>query len=353
MSHALHSQVQDAISRWLSSGNKCGLTTVDRGHVVLGSVLGNRQENQDRTLFFQVRFEDNRKPPMFALVLCDGMGGMQEGGDCANLAISSFTATLIHSNEKSLSQKLSAAVDIANKTVYKHFQGKGGSTLSSIACQNHEWAIVNVGDSRIYAVYDEKPIEQLTTDDTLEEQLAELRLKAPPPEFRQLLQFVGMGDGIEPTTSIVRTENLKFILLTSDGAHSIPQKVFQEIIQNAKSITEIVDRLTRISVWLGGKDNATISAISINSLSNQLNSKKEDSRLEVWSLPGKTDFFTIKVSDSLPSHQNEVQSTDINKEKNTRKPNKQRKQKSSLENQKKQDKPQLKIEFTEEVAIND
>ncbi|MGA1409698.1 MAG: hypothetical protein ACO37W_08190 [Prochlorotrichaceae cyanobacterium] len=94
-------QLQQGIARWLTSGEKNGLTSLATETVVLSSILGKRSENQDRTIFFRVKFDEPSKPSIAALVLCDGMGGMVNGGDCANLAISTFAASLINSNASS------------------------------------------------------------------------------------------------------------------------------------------------------------------------------------------------------------------------------------------------------------
>jgi hypothetical protein len=88
-----YKQLQEGISRWLKFGEKSGFTELESATVVLSSVLGKRSENQDRAIFLRVKFEKSRKPSIAALVLCDGMGGMVNGGECANLAISTFAAS--------------------------------------------------------------------------------------------------------------------------------------------------------------------------------------------------------------------------------------------------------------------
>jgi PPM family protein phosphatase len=289
-------QLQERIARWLRSGEKSGFTGAGSETVVLSSVLGKRFENQDRTIFLTVKFDEPSKPSIAALVLCDGMGGMVSGGDCANLAISTFAASLVTSNAVTLTEKLKVAVNSANQAVYEDFQGRGGATLSAIACNEaSDWAAVNVGDSRIYRVLKNGFVEQLTIDDTLEKQLADLNLPSPPPEFRQLLQYVGMGEGIELRhIELQISPDIKWFLITSDGAHGISEDVFQTLIVHAESPKEVVRRLTELSEWLGGKDNSTVAVLSFGMDLFEQSKESAFSSLEIWSIPGKAEFFSMK-----------------------------------------------------------
>jgi PPM family protein phosphatase len=289
-------QLQEGIARWLKSGEKSGFIDSASEAVVLSSVLGKRPDNQDRTIFLRVKFDEPNKPCIAALVLCDGMGGMVSGGDCANLAISTFAASLVGSNAATLTEKLKVAINSANQTVYENFQGRGGATLSAVACNDlSDWAASNVGDSRIYRVLNSGIVEQLTIDDTLEEQLADLNLPSPPPEFRQLLQYVGMGEGIEPRhIELQVTSDIKWFLITSDGAHGIYKDVFQSLVVHAESPKEVVHRLTEFSEWLGGKDNSTVAVLSVATNLFERSKESDFSSLEIWGIPGKAEFFSIK-----------------------------------------------------------
>jgi hypothetical protein len=53
---------------------------------------------------------------------------------------------------------------------------------------------------------------------------------------------------------------------------------------------------------LGGKDNSTVAALTIGKDLFSRNEESDLSSLEIWSIPGKVEFFSIKASptDSLP-----------------------------------------------------
>lgn len=292
-------QLQEQISRWLKSGRKSGTTQLEESEaetVVLSSVLGKRSENQDRVIFLRTKFDEPNRASIATLVLCDGMGGMTSGGDCANLAISTFASSLVNSKANPLIEKLITAVNSANQAVHKYYQGRGGATLSAIACNDKsEWAAVNVGDSRIYRVAKSGVVEQLSIDDTLEKQLANLNLPSPPPEFRQLLQYVGMGQGIEPRQiELPISDDTKWFLITSDGAHGISEDIFRSLVGHCKTPNEVADRLNTFSEWLGGKDNSTVAILAADKDLFLKNRESDFGSLEIVSITGSREIISVK-----------------------------------------------------------
>lgn len=308
-------QLEEGISKWLNSGEKSGLIEVESDKVVLSSTLGKRAENQDRAIFLRVRFDESRKPPIAVLVLCDGMGGMVSGGDCATLAISTFATSIVHNNKPTLKEKLEIGVLAANQAVYNTFQGQGGATLSAVVYNNlNEWAAINVGDSRIYCLLDNGILKQLTVDDTLEQQLVNMNLSSPQPEFRQLLQYIGMGEGIQPRhIPLESTADIRCFLITSDGSHSIHEDVFKRLVSYSKTPIEIVERLTELSEWLGGKDNSTAAVLAVGKDLFSSNQESNFSSLEIWGIPGKAEFFSIKpISSEVVTNQFKTSDEDTN-----------------------------------------
>lgn len=147
------------------------------------------------------------------------------------------------------------AAQEANRDVHSLYKGRGGATISAVLFDSILGMVgVNVGDSRIYA-YRENNLEQITVDDTM----AGL-LKNDLHQKNDLLQFIGMGDGLEP--HVVRIPvSYESIILTSDGVHFIDKQVMQMVIQAANDSALAVKRLIEIAKWCGGRDNASVVAV--------------------------------------------------------------------------------------------
>jgi len=199
--------------------------------------------------------------PFIIAALADGMGGMIDGRECASRTLACFFNSMIVNRKENPSKRLELAAIDANSFVYDFAKGKGGSTLSAIVIQAEDQpAILNVGDSRIYATEDSSGdrnnLIRLTTDDTLEE--------AVGGTGRELLQFVGMGGGISPHVSEVQSGKFR-VLISSDGVHFISQAKLQEVLTNNRSrrLKTDVNKLNKYVRQDGAPDNASMALLSM------------------------------------------------------------------------------------------
>lgn len=265
--------------------------------ISVGSDIGNvRSENQDRIAVLKVQLECT--PPFVVIALCDGMGGMTEGSACASHAIASFFAACIRFHEVPPQKRLELAVLEANNVVHELYHGRGGSTLSALLYNGSGSPYgVNVGDSRIYS-YREGKLEQLSVDDTMDGLFHRAENDAHPRN--ELLQYIGMGNGIEPHTLPKQLLD-ESLLLSSDGAHYLDKQVMQSIIHNAKEPALAVRRLIELAKWCGGHDNASVAMVSPFVLQSQL--FEESGIIQVWDPFGEVqiiaaDLFELRDSDN-------------------------------------------------------
>jgi serine/threonine protein phosphatase PrpC len=257
--------VQDSIYSWMQGTFKEKGANSVAGKSALGSTRGRvRNENQDRAAVVMVSPNPSLSVPVQVAVLCDGIGGLRNGAEAATLAISSFISQLVHLTDGNIHGFLERAANFSNREVYSAYNGKGGCTLSAVSITASGVVdFVNYGDSRIYR-YNAESLIQLTTDDTLDGQLAKMDRRAVNsfPEFKHLVQFIGMEDRVESSSaSGFKFENHDRLLIASDGAYDVDSPTMQKILANSTSAEDGVKKLLLISEWLGGKDNAT--AISI------------------------------------------------------------------------------------------
>lgn len=261
----------------------------------VGSLRGPvREDNQDRALVADVSGEDGLSARVG--IVCDGLGGMTSGGLAASWAASVFLAEIVARISDFSKDSLAEAVRQANDVVFRQFGGEGGTTLTALVSFNNgaNW-VVHVGDSRLYIIDENNALKLLTVDDTvvgvanngsIDEDLLDNRL----------LQFVGVGDDIEPHIFLVHdSENYDFIL-TSDGAHTLGRKLLEDIVLKTSKPVDWVKRIIYVSDAIGVTDNATALAISSDSIALQP-SFDEGICLKVWTA---NDVLELWLQDNIP-----------------------------------------------------
>ncbi|MGL5667943.1 MAG: PP2C family protein-serine/threonine phosphatase [Shewanella sp.] len=257
--------------------------------VSLGSSIGNvRQSNEDRISFSKLTIRKYRKN-IYVLILCDGMGGMRSGDLAASITVSSILSYLLSNyDEDDVSKSLIDAVNYSNKMVYSRLGGEGGSTLSLLLYSSlSEYYYLNVGDSRIYSAFKSAGLSQLTEDDDLKNLLAKENLSVNEDVLRRngLTKFIGMDVDLDVKPMISETKGS--VLLLSDGAHRVGQKLMAVIYSYSENISEFVHRVITLSEWMGGVDNASCIAVNFELMKPDIFEVSDESTtLTVWDSEG-------------------------------------------------------------------
>lgn len=280
---------QETIGTWLSrpSPDRAQQVCFDLP-VVLATDIGlQRTENQDRVAAFRI----NHSQPIIAIVVADGMGGMRDGEKCASLAISSFFYALALNRHQGIEQRAAAAISFANDIVHKFAGGHGGATFSALLFDiGAAPVIINVGDSRIYSCGKGVKLERLTIDDSLEE--------AVGGHGRELLQFMGMGKGIQPHIKSISAD-VQQLAITSDGIHYIDQSTFASVLFHASEPKTACERLSALARWCGGHDNASIALVDLKAVSSHL-SKSQDGTIQIWDPFGMLSITWLRNGHDAP-----------------------------------------------------
>lgn len=283
---------QDKIASWLSRpGPDRALNPCFELPIVLGTDIGlQRSENQDRVGALRIGGKAAGGRTLIAAAVVDGMGGMRDGGACATLALSSFFYALTLYRSYDLRRRAAAAISHANNEVFKFAAGKGGATLSAVLV-DHDLRplIVNLGDSRIYAFGGGRKVERLTRDDSLAE--------AVGGHGRELLQFVGMGEGMQPHIQPVPigTHNLA---ITTDGIHFVDATTLEAVLTHTVELRSASERLAALARWCGAPDNASSAMIGLQSLVEQVR-HDEDNGIQLWDPFGS--LATMWIKDDTPN----------------------------------------------------
>jgi serine/threonine protein phosphatase PrpC len=181
---------------WQPNG---GQVVEEIGAVVATSKGLVRSENQDRCLIVRSRVQG-----FVCFVVCDGIGGLANGGRAAEIAVSRFVESLVDDPTADLKARLVHATEAANAEVHGRYSEKGGTTLAAVLLdRNNRHYGVTAGDTRIYALKGRTRVEQISSDDTIAGELQRIKGVNVPQEdvgraARQLAQYIGMGPGIQP-----------------------------------------------------------------------------------------------------------------------------------------------------------
>lgn len=289
--------IQSVLNRWLSRRTQAaGVRRVAALPLAVASDTGVvRKDNQDRCAVILARTSD-AKQSVFAAVLCDGMGGMADGARCASLATSAFAASLANPSAEPLFQRLKISAEYANKKVYDAFRGRGGATLSAFALDGRgSRSAINVGDSRIYR-FDGEHLHRLTVDDTLKERVPSQQSEWRPG-LNDLLQYIGMGDGIEPNgIEVPNAGSSSTLIITSDGTHLVGDDVVGRICAATSDPAHVVQRLAEIAKWFGGPDNASAICIDLTGLDGLLGAREDPASCRIWDPFGEIEIALIPAS---------------------------------------------------------
>lgn len=243
--------------------------TVEELGLAMGNHIGlKRSRNEDRIAVARV-CAPNDEIYTVALV-CDGVGGSEAGDQAATLAIAAVLFELCSQRARASVPDIAGhVVRCADDYVRQELGGRGTTTLSMfLSSTAGDSACVNVGDSRAYSWDPAGDIHQITTDDTVENEL-----KALPGDHEALIKARGLkgrlsqavgeaGRSVEDlrVQVFLRKHFRTGVLLGSDGLWKFA-KDFETVMLNARTGIDAVRRGINLANWVGGLDNASIIAI--------------------------------------------------------------------------------------------
>lgn len=237
---------------------------------VFGTDIGLvREENQDRVA---VEYFDNA----ILGVVCDGMGGANNGSEASSIAIKTFV-----DNFKSGYRKYFSTEDIKNLLIqsmkkantlvyYKSLTdisnfGMGTTCVAVLVTDDGNVYTINVGDSRAYLIVDEDYV-QITIDHNYAQYLYQLgeidkdELETHPNR-NMLMRAIGVEDDVQSDFFDFSLEIPFKILICSDGLHGyVPIEDIMEVVNNSP-LEEIPAKLINKANANGGRDNVSLVII--------------------------------------------------------------------------------------------
>jgi len=233
----------------------------------LGCDIGRvRQENQDSLR--AEAFADG----VLALV-CDGMGGMQNGSTASKIAVAAAEEYFCANYQTGMPAEevcdlLRASAADANQKVYRaavygDTPSRMGTTLVGIFARNDTACLVNIGDSRAYLLPADGGITQLTTDHTVVQLLYErgeitAEERATHIRRNELVRAVGVSSRVLSDTQTVPLQEGDMLLLCSDGLYGMLTEEQIEQICRSSPAEQVPECCIAQANEAGGRDNISV-----------------------------------------------------------------------------------------------
>lgn len=211
----------------------------------------------------------------YIYMVLDGIGGANSGEVASSLAANKVIEYIKeHFEEQENIKNITMAVKYANRCVYeKNKQNKVykdmGTTISMLYTEKNNAYLINIGDSRIYEVEEDR-ITQLTEDDTYVNALVKDKVITKEealnhPDKHVLLRAVGVTRSINVEIKEIKNISGKKFLLCTDGLTNMlkDKEIYHIINFNKEAKENICKRLVEAANKKGGTDNITVMYIEI------------------------------------------------------------------------------------------
>lgn len=211
-------------------------------------------------------------------ILCDGMGGLNDGEYASALVVNAFSKwfedELPLEAKKSISLKKVAnrwceIVGDIGKKILEYGYDKNltlGTTLTAILIVDDKYVNIHVGDSRLYQVND--ALHQITKDQTVAAyEIAHKRMTEEQARNDRrssiLLQCVGASKVITPELNYGTLKENDLFMLCSDGfrhkvyENEMYEKLAPDLLTDEKAMEEALVGLVELNKSRKERDNIT------------------------------------------------------------------------------------------------
>lgn len=211
-------------------------------------------------------------------VLCDGMGGLNNGEYASALVVNAFSnwfekeLPAIADNKLCMNQVTERWKEIVldqGRKILEYGQSRNislGTTLTALLLVNDKYANIHVGDSRLYKITN--AMHQLTKDQTVAaHEIEQQRMTVAEAKVDRrssiLLQCVGASKVIEPDVQTgTLLENDAFMLCSDGFRHQVSDEEMYGIIApplltSEKVMKKTLVDLVELNKARGEKDNIT------------------------------------------------------------------------------------------------
>ncbi len=244
------------------------MTQVELHHGAATDVGSLRETNEDAYLV---------APPVF--VVADGMGGHENGDVASRIVVEEFARLADEGYDPTEGREVVTATLEACQRRITEYAGGGGAGLRTpgttvVAALLVEadggpaWLLVNLGDSRIYAVTG-GALHQVSTDHSVVQELVDsgqiTEAEADDhPERHVITRALGGPRLEEPDFFLLPVGEAERLLLCSDGISGlVDDEQMGSILTESPDPRDAADRLVAAALRAGGDDNATAVVVDV------------------------------------------------------------------------------------------
>lgn len=225
-----------------------------------------REQNEDAYVTFQNERGD------WIGVVCDGIGGSAAGEVASHIAVQTIEAAFqknpVLDHDYEVDEWIQTVLNRANDAIFykaMHSQdqkGMGTTCVGFIYTKGNTY-IFNVGDSRVYADYQEGLIQMSEDHNVVAKLLANGEISREEAKTHKQRNTLTNALGVWHVFQIdfhKIESTYKYLLLSSDGLHGyVPQDVIEVIVENSEmSLEEKSMLLLEQANQAGGYDNCTV-----------------------------------------------------------------------------------------------
>jgi len=212
-------------------------------------------------------------PQLGLYLVADGMGGHTAGQLASRLATRGCVACLreLTQSRASLTEKLRACVESANREIYDTAQAKPeltgmGTTLVALLAGAGRIALAHVGDSRAYLIR-QGQIRRLTDDHSLVAELVRRQEISEEsarghPHRHVLTRALGVRRAVQPDLAELEIAAGDAFVLCTDGltTHVRDEEIAKAVVGGVDP-AEAAGALVALANTRGGEDNVTVAIV--------------------------------------------------------------------------------------------
>lgn len=207
------------------------------------------------------------------VVVCDGIGGGKSGDVASELAVKFFSEAFSinkgFNSEEEVLDWLRYHVRKANDQIFslsttrKDYNGMGTTFVALLSCNIGKY-VINIGDSRAYAVFTDGRFKQITEDHTMVQELINTKQISEEEALKHsnrnyITNALGVWDKVKADVYPIK-DKVDLFLICSDGLHGYVDKSIIEKVLLDKNLTtqNKQQKLMSLALAVGGYDNITI-----------------------------------------------------------------------------------------------